>query len=1085
MQDKVKFNLVAAVQQTAAGNWTFDKERGVLPGRCRKTTWIHTLLGVVLLFASSAQAEDPFVIGAEERQRMEQVLPAKATVQPAKSRRLLIFSRNVGYGGHRSSRAYACEALTTMGKKTGAFETTISEDPAVFHRKSLQQFDAVFLNNTIGNTLTDPELRKNLLEFVTGGGGLMGVHGTSIAFMDWQWPPIESWPEFGNMIGARGAYHRDDKEHVWIKIDEPSHPLSRAFGGQGFERHDEFFRFHEPYSRQLDRVLLSMDVAKTDLSGIKPDEHLLREDKDYAIAWIRNYGRGRVFYCSLAHSDSVFVDPKMLQFYLDAAQFILGDLDVPTTPSAKLSPAVLAQEKLGWRLGVEAYTFHKFTFFETIEKTAELGLPYIGGLSFMQQVSKDIPKSFDQNLTDDELRAIRLKMDSAGVRLLTYYAQDIPGDEAGCRKLFEFGRKMGFETFMCEPKPEQLDRLDKLANEYGINVAIHNHGQNISPLYWNPEGVLKACEGRSKRIGAAPDLGYWLRSGIDPIEAVRVLKDRIITVQMHDLHELGGNGHDVPWGKGIGKLEEIFRELHRQGINPTMIGLEFSHNFTGSMPDVVKCVEFFNATTLKLAAETPIPAASAETVKDADGNIYHTVKIGNQIWTIENLKTTKFNDGTPIPNVTDDAGWKGLASPGFCYYENKPENGKKYGALYNWWAASSDKIAPKGWRVPTHEEQMSLQQYLISNGYNYDGTKEGNKVAKSMAAKTDWIYKATDEGGGPVSDTGTVGKDPETNNRTGFSALPAGSRWNDGSFHALGTSQYWWSVTPDGESIKAHMSSVHTWFAKYGNNQHHKRSGFSIRLIRDASDQIPTDGLKLWFRADRGVTHSDNKVSQWDDQSGSNLHAKLDRGQPMLLPSAIGGQPAIHLNGKGDTLKFSGWTPNGLTEMTLITVSANTEFQPEPYKGGWDEGGHCGTLQSVLNWPEQQGTGPGAWGNVIISAFQKSVSYRFGTGQKSNSNNWKRPACIGDAPTLTTAIHDGATEKVYVEGELVWTQTDKLTTIKNTADYGYIGRWSHGGDNSGWFLGNVAEIIVYTRALSDAERKQVEDYLKAKYFANK
>ena len=108
-----------------------------------------------------------------------------------------------------------------------------------------------------------------------------------------------------------------------------------------------------------------------------------------------------------------------------AAQFVLGDLDVPTTPSAKLSPAVLAQEKLGWRLGIEAYTFHKFTFFETIEKTAMLGLPYIGGLSFMQHVSKDIPKNFDQHLSDDELRQIRLKMDSGGVRLLTYYAQDL------------------------------------------------------------------------------------------------------------------------------------------------------------------------------------------------------------------------------------------------------------------------------------------------------------------------------------------------------------------------------------------------------------------------------------------------------------------------------------------------------------------------------------------------------------------------------------------------------------------------------------------------------------------------------------
>jgi sugar phosphate isomerase/epimerase len=194
-------------------------------------------------------------------------------------------------------------------------------------------------------------------------------------------------------------------------------------------------------------------------------------------------------------------------------------------------------------------------------------------------------------------------MEAADVRMLTYYAQDIPKDEAACRRLFEFSRKLGVETLMCEPKPEQLDLLDKLANEYGINIAIHNHGPNISPVWWNPENILKACEGRSKRIGAAPDLGYWLRHGIDPVEAVRLLKDRILTVQMHDLHEAGENGHDVPWGTGIGKSREFFQELHRLGVKPTMIGLEYSHDWMESMPEAAKCIEFFNTTTLELAGE--------------------------------------------------------------------------------------------------------------------------------------------------------------------------------------------------------------------------------------------------------------------------------------------------------------------------------------------------------------------------------------------------------------------------------------------------------------------------------------------------
>jgi sugar phosphate isomerase/epimerase len=196
-----------------------------------------------------------------------------------------------------------------------------------------------------------------------------------------------------------------------------------------------------------------------------------------------------------------------------------------------------------------------------------------------------------------------MKMESVGVRMPVYYAQTIPSDEAACHNLFEFGNKMGIETFICEPKAEQLDLLDKLANEYSINIGIHNHGPDISPNTWRPEMVLALCEGRSKRIGAAPDLGYWLRLGIDPIESVRLLKDRIISIQMHDLHELTPQGHDVPWGSGTGKAREFFQELHRHGIKPTMIGIEYSRDWLESMPKLAECIKFFNATTLELATK--------------------------------------------------------------------------------------------------------------------------------------------------------------------------------------------------------------------------------------------------------------------------------------------------------------------------------------------------------------------------------------------------------------------------------------------------------------------------------------------------
>lgn len=539
-----------------------------------------------------------FQVTPDEQKKIEAAIPTQAPAAAAKPRKLLIFCLNVGYGGHRAI-AHANMALTLMGRKTGAFETVVSDDPEVFRPESLRKFDAVFFNNTVGNQFTDPVLRQSLADFVYGGGGLMGVHGTTVSFTNWPGSK-EDWQEFGRMIGARGTNHRDAKEQVTIRLDEPDHPVNAVFGGKGFEYCDEFFRFSDPYSRRRDRVLLSIDTEKTNLDRDPYRGRRERKDNDYALAWVRNYGRGRVFYCALAHSPQVFWDSTMLKFYLAGTQFALGDLPAPTVPSAWATPAVRAQEKLGWRLALTAYTFHKYTLFETIDKTAQLGLPYLEGLSF-QKVSTDIPKNFDPQLSDEELIKIREKLDTAGVRLLTYYYGRIPGDEAGCRKVFEFGRKIGIETFLSEPNPKDLDMIERFCNEYQINVALHNHDAKASPNYWRPELILKHCEGRGPRIGACADMGYWMRSGVDPIEGVRLLKGRLLNVQMHDLNEVTPAGTDVPWGTGAGKTEQFLQEVSKLGLRPTAFGVEYSRNWLENMPECRECINFFNKTSLRLA----------------------------------------------------------------------------------------------------------------------------------------------------------------------------------------------------------------------------------------------------------------------------------------------------------------------------------------------------------------------------------------------------------------------------------------------------------------------------------------------------
>jgi len=441
------------------------------------------LLGSAMGGMARAQASED----SQELQRIEQAIPAEAPAVPSATggpRKLLIFDLNVNYGGHASIPT-ANTAFTLMGKKTGAFETVVSKDPAVFEPASLRQFDAVFFNNTVGNCFEDPRLRESLVEFVYSGGGLMGVHGTSVAFTKWP-GAIEDWPEFGIMLGARGANHKANNEHVFIKLDDPTHPVNQVFGGQDFDYRDEFFRVHEPYSRDRVRVLMSIDTAKTDMQQQPSYGAVVRADNDYALAWVRQYGRGRVFYCGFAHHPSVFWDPKMLQFYLAATQFALGDLPAPTTPSAKLTPAVRAQERLGWRLALAPSPVKELTLFELVGKATEQGLLYVGG-SNRQRVSDNIPKPFDDQLSGDERRQIRLKLDAAGVRLLTYHVDSEPSGQADRERVIAFARVMGCDAVATETGSLTMEEAPKLVTVDGLAYSTA-----MAPLLArvNPSGPL-------------------------------------------------------------------------------------------------------------------------------------------------------------------------------------------------------------------------------------------------------------------------------------------------------------------------------------------------------------------------------------------------------------------------------------------------------------------------------------------------------------------------------------------------------------------------------------------------------------------
>ena len=270
-------------------------------------------------------------LSPEERQQIEAALPKEAPAKPKKARKLLVLDLNVVYGGHRSIPAENF-ALYQMGKQTGAYEAIFDNNLDNLKYPKIKQFDAIYLNNTVGMIFVDPEVRAGLLRFVREGGAIGGNHGTSHASMD--------WPEFGEMIGVRRGVHRATTEKAWVKIDDPDSPLTAAFHGKEFLYEDEFFRFpNPPYSRDRVHELLSIDVQKTDMNQgqvFVPGSIIARPDADYAVSWIRSYGKGRVFFCILGHNPTLFDSPELAQYFLAGLQFMLGDLDADTTPSSKL-----------------------------------------------------------------------------------------------------------------------------------------------------------------------------------------------------------------------------------------------------------------------------------------------------------------------------------------------------------------------------------------------------------------------------------------------------------------------------------------------------------------------------------------------------------------------------------------------------------------------------------------------------------------------------------------------------------------------------------------------------------------------------
>jgi sugar phosphate isomerase/epimerase len=266
--------------------------------------------------------------------------------------------------------------------------------------------------------------------------------------------------------------------------------------------------------------------------------------------------------------------------------FAMGD-----QPAAKGKGAPHA-EKLGWRLGCQAWTFNDTTFYDAIQKTASLGLHYIEGFPG-QKLTATGEERLNEKTSAETRREIKKRLSDNGLKLVNF------GVGGHSKQIFEFAKDMGIETIVSEPTFDAFDGIEKLVEEYQINLALHDHP---SPSrYWNPETVLKVCKGRSKRIGACADTGHWMRSDIKPLDAIKQLEGRIISFHFKDLNEFGKKGtHDVPWGTGRGDIKAVLAEIHRQGLK-AVFSVEYEHNYGHSLPEIAECVAFFDKTAKELS----------------------------------------------------------------------------------------------------------------------------------------------------------------------------------------------------------------------------------------------------------------------------------------------------------------------------------------------------------------------------------------------------------------------------------------------------------------------------------------------------
>ena len=309
--------------------------------------------------------------------------------------------------------------------------------------------------------------------------------------------------------------------------------------------------------------------------------------------------------------------------------------------------------------------------------------------------------------------------------------------------------------------------------------------------------------------------GFSVRCIKDSVTRDSVILPTLVSVQasaITDVSAISGGNISSDGGTTITARGVCWSTLP----NPTVVNSKttdgtgtgsFTSTITGLKVDSTYYVRAYATNSAGTAYGNQVSFTTSRTVTDIDGNVYHALKIGTQTWMAEDLKTTKFNDGTAIPLVTDKAAWANLSTPGYCWDNNDSTTYNTYGALYNWYAVNTGKLAPIGWHVASDAEWTTLTTFL------------GEDVA-----------------GGKLKETGTLhltSPNAGATNETGFTALPGGDRGNnDGTFDAIGIGCFWWTSTPQND-VSSYFRSVGCNGSGVGRSGSPLLNGLYVRCVKD------------------------------------------------------------------------------------------------------------------------------------------------------------------------------------------------------------------------------------------------------------